>query len=152
MALFEEKKVEGKFADTIKLADMNIGESIVFYFGLSKDLPANEFGESVVWEGLRLDTTKANPKEAIESSIFVSLWPNTQLRRMNASGSIITGRLYRIEKAWNRGDKFKGKPAKGFGYNVFELNLNEELKSLLTTTLFNRQTTATPVEVDSKEL
>lgn len=152
MALFEEKKVEGKFADTIKLADMNIGESVVFYFGLFKDLPANEFGESVVWEGLQLDTTKASPKEAVENSIFVSLWPNTQLRRMNASGSIIAGRLYRIEKAWNRGDKFKGKPAKGFGYNVFELNLNEELKSLLTTTLFNRQTTATPVEVDSKEL
>jgi hypothetical protein len=47
---------------------------------------------------------------------------------------MIEGELYRIEKAWDKGQKFNdGKKAKGWGYKVFHLAMDPQTKTALST-------------------
>ena len=132
MALFEEKKIEGQFAEQFNLAELPKGQSVLFYIAETKVVPNQEYGDFVVWEGLRLDDKASTPTAAIEGGVYSSVIPNTMLLNLFERKGVVVGRLYRIEKAWDRGDKFKdGKPAKGFGYDVFELSLSVKDQELL---------------------
>ena len=122
MALFEEKKVEGGKFEPLKINELAKGESIAIYFGNLADRNSKEYGEFQVVEGLQVDLTSSSADELVKSAKPASFVPNTMLQNMNEQGGFVAGKLYRIVKKWERGEKFEdGKIAKGFGYEVFEL-------------------------------
>lgn len=134
MALFEEKEISlsGGNLEKISLQELNKGESIVFYFVSTANRTSKEYGDFQVCEGLKLDVNAPGVDAMVESAVGASFVPNTFLQNAMQNGNLETGRVYRIEKAWNRDDKFgDGKKAKGYGYKVFELSIDGPTRSKL---------------------
>lgn len=126
MSLFTEKKVENSSLAQLNLKDMAKGDSVMFYVGGFTDRTSQEYGDFKVVEGLLLDSNSSSVSALVETATGSSFIPNTMLLNMVMELKIKEGFVYRIEKAWDRGEKFSGgKTAKGHGYNVFELGVDD---------------------------
>lgn len=126
--LFTEKKIENVAFSQIKLSELEKGDSIMFYVGMFVDRNSQDYGDFKVVEGLKLDKDSASVKQLIASAEGASFIPNTLILNMIEEKKFRDGVLYRIEKAWNKDDKFSsGKKAKGYGYTVYELTTNGEI-------------------------
>ncbi len=80
--------------------------------------------------GVKFSCDAKTEKELEESMSLVGFVPNTLLLNKIAAGQMRPGNAYRIEKSWNRGDKYEGnKKAKGYGYKVFKLSASDALLS-----------------------
>lgn len=124
-----EELVETSSYKQLKLNELAIGESVVFFFVDSEDRTSNEYGEFTLYTGLELNLEKAkNFDDLLESAEAASFIPNTML----ANAKLQPLNVYRIEKLWNRGDKTsKGQKAKGFGFKIFKLQLDsDQIKEL----------------------
>lgn len=128
MALFNEQKIEnGSNLEQLTLKDIPKGQSIMFYVADFANKTSNEYGDFKVAEGLRLDLQAASIDALVSSGVGSSFIPNTMLLNMIEEGKLQAGKVYRIEKAWDRDDKFAGnKKAKGYGYNVFEMGADSD--------------------------
>lgn len=129
MALFQEEKIlqENQHAQ-FELQSLEIGESIAVYFDNTRTANSEEYGEFIICQGLKIDLSAASEDDLIASATPVSFVPNTLLRNKLDQNSMIKGELYRIEKAWEKGQKFNdGKRAKGNGYELFHLKAGEGL-------------------------
>lgn len=134
MALFEEKEISlgGGNLEKFSIQELPKGKSLVFYFADITNRQSKEYGDFVVFEGLQLDINAAGVEKLIASSKGISFVPNTFLQNAQASNNLEVGRAYRIEKAWNKDDKFEdGKRAKGYGYKIFELSVDGETRGKL---------------------
>ena len=150
MALFEEKEVSlsGGNLEKISLQKLNKCDSIVFYFVTTSTRTSKEYGDFQVCEGLKLDVNTPGVDAMVESAVGASFVPNTFLQNAMQNGNLETGRVYRIEKAWDRGDKFDdGKNAKGYGYKIFELNVDGPTRSKLNERFTTIQAGATEEEL-----
>lgn len=135
MALFEEKKIQsGSNLNQVQIAELEKGKSLLFFVGGFADRKSNEYGDFKVVEGLQL-SLEANSIEAlIDSAVGASFIPNTLLLNQIEQSLVVVGRVYRIEKAWNKDEKFAdGKRAKGYGYNTFELSVDTKTLAALNT-------------------
>lgn len=128
MALFNEQKIEnGSNLAQLTLKDVPKGQSIMFYVAGFAEKTSSEYGDFKVAEGLRLDLQAASIDALVSSGVGSSFIPNTMLLNMIEEGKLQAGKVYRIEKAWDRDDKFAGnKKAKGYGYNVFEMGVDND--------------------------
>lgn len=135
MALFEEKKIQsGSNLNQVQIAELEKGKSILFFVGGFADRKSTEYGDFKVVEGLQLSLEAGSIESLIDSSIGASFIPNTLLLNQIEQSLIVTGRVYRIEKAWNKDEKFAdGKRAKGYGYNTFELSVDTKTLAALNT-------------------
>lgn len=130
MALFTEKKIENAALEQIQLNELPKGESILVYVAGFSDRVSEKYGDFQVVESLVLDINAPSVTEMINSSKGGSFIPNIMLQNMVTEGKIYEGGVFRIEKAWDQGDKFAGgKQAKGYGYSVFELDVDKATKS-----------------------
>lgn len=129
MALFTEKQIQNNQLAQINLKELAKGESVTFYAGSIADRNSAEYGDFKVVEGLNLDANAGSIDALVDSASGAAFIPNTMLLNMIEEGKLAAGNLYRIEKAWDRDEKFSnGKKAKGFGYNVFELGADQDTK------------------------
>ena len=127
MALFEEKQVSaGGEYSRINLQEMEVGESFGFAFIKAESRTSEEFGDFEICAGVKFDTNAPSLDAALKDAEKASFIPNTMLQNLIDSGGLSEDGFYRIEKKWNRGDKFKGKPAKGYGYEVFKLSVPKD--------------------------
>lgn len=135
MALFEEKQIQSDGnLNRLTLADLKKGESILFFVGNFADKKSQEFGDFKSAEGLQLSLTASSVDELVNSAEGASFIPNTLLRNKIDSNLMVVGRVYRVEKAWSKDDKFAdGKKAKGHGYNLFELSVDTKTLAALNT-------------------
>ena len=136
-ALFEEKKVqnEQKHAELDLKDDMANGESVGFYFNSTRVGTSAEYGDFTIVQGTKVDLAAKSIDAFVDSAEAVSFIPNTLLANKIEDGSFAEGECYRIEKAWDRGEKFKdGKVAKGYGYNLFHINIEPAVKKDLSNT------------------
>ena len=156
MALFEEDKVANSPFKEFKPNDeVAKGESFGFLWLSNGSGTSADYGEFVTWQGLKVDLTAASEEALLESATPIGFIPNTMLKGKEENGAVLQGNLYRIEKAWDQGDKYDGnKKAKGFGYNVFLVKapaaLIAKLKDLDPTKPANQmaeESTDTPVDV-----
>lgn len=117
----EELKGSSPYAP-FALNELEKGDSVCFYFKETNQVTSHEFGEFTVMNGVKFDCN-ADTIEKLKSSMGLTSMPaNTMLLNKIASGVMRPGNAYRIEKAWNKGDKSpSGKRAKGHGYNIFKL-------------------------------
>lgn len=138
MALFTEKKIENAQLGQINLKELQKGQSVMFYVGGFADRTSQEYGDFRVVEGLTLDEKAASVKALVDSAEGASFIPNTMLLNMIDEQKLREGLVYRIEKAWDRDEKFAGgKKAKGFGFNVFELGCDKDTLAKLRTSFTN---------------
>lgn len=129
MALFTEKKIENSSLEQIQLNELPKGESILVYVAGFSDRVSEKYGDFQVVESLVLDINASSVSEMISSARGGSFIPNIMLQNMITEGKIYEGGVFRIEKAWDQGDKFSGgKQAKGYGYSVFELDVDKPTK------------------------
>lgn len=134
MSLFKEKKVvSGGNFEPVKLAELELGQSVAIFVKRFREGTSDEFGDYVSMQGLAVDIDESDENEFLNTAYLASAILNTMLQNMRNEGKLETGKLYRIEKAWDRGQKIgkTGKKAKGFGYNVFELEIAPSLASKL---------------------
>lgn len=130
MALsFNETEVVSSQYKQLKLNELNIGESVHFFVMDTEQRSSEEFGDFQTVVGLELDVSKANTMdELVDVAEVANFIPNTMLQNAKLQNNC----FYRIEKAWNRGDKSpSGKKAKGFGFKIFKLNLDASTVSAL---------------------
>lgn len=125
---FQEQQVTSSLHQ-VKLQELKVGESVMFFITKFAERTSEEFGEFEVCEGLLLDTEKSNNfDDVVNSAIAASFIPNTMLKNANLQPNT----LYRIEKFWNRGDKGpKGNKAKGYGYKVMLCTLTQKEQTAL---------------------
>lgn len=124
MSLFSnEVKVDTSNSALSKLSlqDLEKGESVYFYLADVADLNSAEYGDFKAFQGIKLDENAASEIQSFENGEAASFIPNTMLLNAYDSGGLNVGKTYRIEKAWNKGDVYKGKPSRGYGYNIFEI-------------------------------
>ena len=133
MPLFNEKEVLSENQhNQFDISSLEIGESLPFYFDNTRGATSEEYGDFIIAQGLKVDIEAASVDALIESAEATSFVPNTLLNNKIDEGSLIPGELYRIEKAWDKGQKFSdGKKAKGWGYKVFHLATEPAVKSKL---------------------
>lgn len=133
MALFEEKKIQaGSNLNQIQISELEKGKSILFFIGGFADRKSNGYGDFKVVEGLQLSLDATSVDALIDSAVGASFIPNTLLLNQIEQNSMVAGRVYRIEKAWNKDEKFgDGKRAKGYGYNSFELSVDTQTLAAL---------------------
>lgn len=129
MALFSEQKVvSGGNYKQISLSELAIGESCTFFIESFKNGTSEEFGPFTSAKGLQLDIESKNEASFIESAELATFILNTMLSNMRDEGKLEINSLYRIEKAWDRGQKLSGgRKAKGYGYEVFKLSASPSL-------------------------
>jgi hypothetical protein len=128
--MFEEQELSGNspYASFSPNEDLNVGESFCIYFKETAEATSPEYGEFTVLNGVKFNCSAATEQELIDSMELASFVPNTLLLNKIASNSMRAGDAYRIEKKWNRGDKYDGnKKAKGYGYSVYKLSASNEL-------------------------
>ena len=114
------------FHSIIKINEMEIGDVLFFFYTNRKEIENTAYGNFDVWQGLRLDVTKSNEDELIMTSDAVSFAVNTFLKNLEKSNLVTFNNLYKIQKEWNKGDKFAGgKVAKGYGYKVSRLKITQ---------------------------
>lgn len=125
MALFQEKKVvTGGQHEQIKLQELEIGSSVTLFIKGFREGTSDEFGDYVIAQGLALDVDASDEATLINTAYLGSFILNTMLSNMRNDGKLEINKIYRLEKAWDRGQKLKsGKKAKGFGYEVFNLEV-----------------------------
>ena len=108
----------------LKINEMAIGEALFFFYTNKKEIEDTTYGNFEVWQGLRLDVTKSNEDELVMTSDAISFAVNTFLKNLEKSNLVVFNNLYKIQKEWNKGDKFAGgKVAKGYGYKVSRLKI-----------------------------
>jgi len=125
-----EEEVKGNSPyEPFALNELEKGESVCFYFKETREVNSPEFGEFTVMDGVKFDCNAQTLDELKASMELRSMPANTMLLNKIASGAMRPGNIYRLEKAWNRGDKIPGqnKRAKGHGYNIFKLVASDEL-------------------------
>lgn len=119
---FEEKKVDRGELAQLNITEMEKGASILFYIGNFVDRSSAEYGDFKVVEGLLVDERARDLDALVATAEGASFIPNTMLLNMINDKKIVSGSFYRIEKAWDKDEKFEnGKKAKGFGFDVFEI-------------------------------
>lgn len=124
---FEEKKISGGELAQLNIKEMEKGASILFYVGNFADRSSADFGDFKIVEGLLVDEKADNLDALVATAEGASFIPNTMLLNMITEERIVPGKLYRIEKAWDRDEKFEnGKKAKGFGFNLYELACDKD--------------------------
>jgi len=133
MALFKEQEVLNQNQHKqIPLQELPINTSIGFYFDNTKEATSQEYGDFTVCQGLEVDLSSQTVDELIETAQPASFIPNTLLLNKLSSGAMIPGEVYRIEKVWDRFQKFKdGTKAKGYGYALFHQEVGPQVKSKL---------------------
>lgn len=143
MALnFQETEVVSSQYKALKLNELEIGESVHFFVADTEQRASEEYGDFQVIVGLEINAESVTEKELIDTAEPASFIPNTMLQ----NAKLQSGTLYRIEKAWNRGDKSpNGKKAKGFGFKVFRLNADAKTVAALTKKFNNEKFNEQPV-------
>lgn len=134
MAIFtEEKELQGGALRRLNLnEELGKQESVYLYVGRFETRTSREYGDFVAMEGLIIDNDAKSLDKAIEKSEGVSFIPNTMLLNLIKDDTIVAGRVYRVMKAWDRGEKFSdGRQAKGYGYKVFEVNSDASTRNKL---------------------
>ncbi len=134
MALFEEKEVLNENQhEQYDISALEIGESLPFYYASTRGATSEEYGDFIICQGIKVDIEAASVDALVGSAHAISFIPNTLLKNKIDEGSMIEGELYRIEKAWDKGQKFSdGKKAKGWGYKVFHLAMDPQTKTALS--------------------
>ncbi len=134
MALFKEEEVVSENQhEQLDIKEMEIGQSLGFFFTSQRTATSEEYGDFTICQGLKVDLDATDVDTLVDSSNAASFIPNTLLANKIAEGALLEGELYRIEKAWDKGQKFKdGKKAKGWGYKLFSLSLEPVVKKQLT--------------------
>ena len=129
MGLLEEEKVLSENQhEQGDIQGMEIGDSVGFYFDNTKTGNSSEYGEFTIAQGLKVDLTSNSTDDLINNATPFSFIPNTLLKNKIAEGGFLKGEIYRIEKAWNKGQEFKdGKKAKGYGFELFHLKAGTDL-------------------------
>lgn len=126
-----EEEVKGSsLYEPFPLNEMEKGQSVCVYFKETREARSTEFGEFTVMNGVKFDC-KASTLDELKNSMALKSMPlNVMLLNKIAAGAMRPGLFYRLEKAWNKGDKVpnsKNKRARGHGYNVFKLQAPENL-------------------------
>ncbi len=134
MALFNEEEVVSENQhEQLDIKEMEIGDSLGFFFVSQRTATSEEYGDFTICQGLKVDLDATSVDALVEEAKAASFIPNTLLANKIAEGALLEGELYRIEKAWDKGQKFKdGKKAKGWGYKLFSLSLEPVVKKQLT--------------------
>ena len=130
MAMWNEEELAGSspFSQFKPNEELEKGESFCFYFHSTGTGNSAEYGEFTVLQGVKFECNAKNEKELEQSMSLTGFIPNTLLLNKVAAGQMRHGNAYRIEKAWDRGDKYNGnQKAKGYGYKVFKLNAPDAL-------------------------
>ncbi len=133
MSFLNEEKIDLQNPhEQVKLQDLEKGESIGFFWVKMRDANSDEYGDFQIMEGLQVDLSADSEQALIDSAKPISTVPNTMLLNNIEQGGMVRGELYRLEKAWDKGEKFKGGvKAKGYGYNTYRIKAPESLlKSL----------------------
>lgn len=121
------------FHSIVKINEMPIGEALFFFYTNRKEIENTAYGNFEVWQGLELDVTKSNENDLIMYSKAVSFAVNTFLKNLEKSNLVVFNNLYKIQKEWNKGDKFTGgKVAKGYGYKVSRLKITHDFVKKLS--------------------
>ena len=129
----EEKVSDSKFAEFKPNDDLPKGDSFGFFYFQNGSGKSAEYGDFITWQGVKVDLAAASPEAFIESATLIGFIPNTMLKNKQDNGAVAAHTLYRIEKAWDQGDKYDGnKKAKGFGYNMYRVNIDTELVNQLS--------------------
>lgn len=116
----------------IAMKDLPLNSSIAFYFDNTADKTSTEYGAFVVCQGLQIDLGAANINELLKGAVPASFIPNTLLSNKLKDRSMTTNECYRIEKTWDKGQKFKdGTKAKGYGYTVYPQLVGPQVKAQL---------------------
>ncbi len=129
-SMFQEEELKGSspYKSFSPNEELDIGDSFCIYFKETATANSPEYGEFTVVNGVKFDCSAKTEAELENSMELASFVPNTLLLNKIASGTMRPGNAYRIEKAWNRGDKYEGnKKAKGYGYKLFKLNASDAL-------------------------
>ena len=150
MALFKEKEVqsENQYAN-FDLKEMVIGESIAFYFASRRTATSEEYGDFTICQGAQVDLSVDSVDALIASATLTSWIPNTLLVNKLADGSLTEGEVYRIEKAWDKGQKFAdNKKAKGWGYKLFTISVDASVRQALGAKV---KALLAPLETDEAE-
>ncbi len=134
MALFEEKEVLNENQhEQYDISALEIGESLPFYYASTRGATSEEYGDFIICQGIKVDVEASSVDALVATAAAISFIPNTLLKNKIEEGAMIEGELYRIEKAWDKGQKFKdGKKAKGWGYKVFHLAMDPQTKTALS--------------------
>ena len=129
MSLLQEEKIDLQNPhEQFRLQDMEKGDSIGFFWVKMRDANSEEYGDFQVMEGLQVNVNADSEDALIESAKAISTIPNTMLLNNIDQGGMVRGELYRLEKAWDKGEKFKGGvKAKGYGYNTYRIKAPEPL-------------------------
>lgn len=130
--MFSEEELQGTspYAKYSPNEELEIGDSFCFYFKETSTATSSEYGEFTLMNGVTFDCDAKDSDSLKSSYALTGFVPNTLLLNRLAAGQMRPGNAYRIEKAWNRGDKYNGnQKAKGYGYKVFKLGASDELLS-----------------------
>ncbi len=133
MALFDETEVVSENQHLqMDIKEMVIGESFGFFFTSQRSATSEEYGDFIICQGLKVDLDATDVASLVDEAVAASFIPNTLLVNKLTEGALLEGELYRIEKAWDKGQKFKdGKKAKGWGYKLFSLSIEPTTKKQL---------------------
>ena len=133
MGLFNEEEILNENQhEQYDISALEIGESLPFYYSNTRDATSDEYGDFIICQGIKVDIEAASIDALAASAKPISFIPNTLLVNKINEGAMIEGELYRIEKAWDKNQKFAdGKKAKGWGYKVFHLAADPKTKTAL---------------------
>jgi len=134
MALFNETEVVSENQhEQLDIKEMVIGDSFGFFFTSQRTATSEEYGDFIICQGLKVDLEATDIDSLVDTAGAASFIPNTLLSNKITEGALLEGELYRIEKAWDKGQKFKdGKKAKGWGYKLFSLSIEPTVKKQLS--------------------
>jgi len=133
MSLFNEKEVVSENAhEQLDIKELVIGDSIGFFFVSQRTATSEEYGDFTICQGLKVNLDAADVDSLLEDSNPASFIPNTLLSNKITEGALLEGELYRIEKAWDKNQKFADrKKSKGWGYKLFSLSIEPVVKKQL---------------------
>jgi len=134
--LFKEEEVVSENVHLqMDIKEMVIGESIGFFFTSQRTATSDEYGDFTICQGLKVDLDAQDVDTLVDEAVAASFIPNTLLINKITDGSLLEGELYRIEKAWDKGQKFADrKVARGWGYKLFSLSIEPTVKKQLSNT------------------
>jgi len=139
--LFEEQQVlsENQHEQGDIRQELGLNESIGFFWTTIKEATSEEYGDFIICQGLKVNLSAGSVDELLETATPYSFIPNVLLNNKIEDGSFATNELYRIEKTWDKGQKFKdGTKAKGYGFTLYHQNVNPEIKQQLQDVYKNR--------------
>jgi len=101
------------------------GDTIDFFWVDTAERVSQQYGTFEVLLGLKLNDL-SSVDAAVKSAELMSLIPHTIIRNRIEDGTMVKEELYRITRAWDRGEKFAdGRIAKSYGYDIKHLVLAE---------------------------